>query len=419
MNDDLRTTFTRAADDAVDGAMPAEQIRRAAAERIRAKRRRRPFFVVGSAVAGLTLVGTGAFAAVQLLGDDSAPLPDVIGSPQPGSAPSETTAPAEPTSEPAETEAPVEPAAPTEPEPSQPAALPQADPTAVFPACGAVVAPPSGSPDLGFNPSWIEGAAGDTVTARFSNHSGDDLAGIVSAHLTAVAVKDGVVVGWTEQAPPATTKTFDLGDGSEPEVYTTGPLARTLCTDGTTPLPAGRYSIWVSQTATVTERIPYDESFNPGAPITTPEELVVTGDVASLWMDEQGQAVPNPGVAAGWPAQMSHDVAFRGDSRPDETIVWIAGSDREYLADVDPALYRPANQVLDLGYLDPEVPFRCQPGADAELGIGGADGAGSSGSGIGVIFETREQGEAFAALWEPLHGPVLGVVTMAVGCDFS
>jgi len=65
------------------------------------------------------------------------------------------------------------------------------------------------------------------------------------------------------------------------------------------------------------------------------------------------------------------------------------------------------------------VPFRCQPGADAELGIGGADGAGSSGSGIGVIFETREQGEAFAALWEPVHGPVLGVVTMAVGCDFS
>ncbi len=410
MNDDLRTTFTRAADDAVDGAMPAEQIRRAAAERIRAKRRRRPFFVVGSAVAGLTLVGTGAFAAVQLLGDDSAPLPDVIGSPQPGSAPSETTAPAEPTTGPAE------PTAPTEPEPSQPAALPQADPTAVFPACGAVVTPPSGSPDLGFNPSWIEGAAGDTVTARFSNHSGDDLAGIVSAHLTAVAVKDGVVVGWTEQAPAATTKPFDLGDGSEPEVYTTGPLARTLCTDGTTPLPAGRYSIWVSQTATVTERIPYDESFNPGAPITTPEELVVTGDVASLWMDEQGQAVPNPGVAAGWPAQMSQDQAFLGDTRPDETIVWLAGSDREYLMDVDPSLYRPSNQVLDLGYLEPEVPFKCQPEAPEKLGM---PRDALSGSGVGVIFAAREDADAFVALWEPLHGPVLGVVTSTVGCHFS
>ena len=410
MNDDLRTTFTRAADDAVDGAMPAEQIRRAAAERIRAKRRRRPFFVVGSAVAGLTLVGTGAFAAVQLLGDDSAPLPDVIGSPQPGSAPSETTAPAEPTTGPAE------PTAPTEPEPSQPAALPQADPTAVFPACGAVVTPPSGSPDLGFNPSWIEGAAGDTVTARFSNHSGDDLAGIVSAHLTAVAVKDGVVVGWTEQAPAATTKPFDLGDGSEPEVYTTGPLARTLCTDGTTPLPAGRYSIWVSQTATVTERIPYDESFNPGAPITTPEELVVTGDVASLWMDEQGQAVPNPGVASGWPAQMSQDQAFLGDTRPDETIVWLAGSDREYLMDVDPSLYRPSNQVLDLGYLEPEVPFKCQPEAPEKLGM---PRDALSGSGVGVIFAAREDADAFVALWEPLHGPVLGVVTSTVGCHFS
>jgi hypothetical protein len=410
VNDDLRTTFTRAADDAVDGAMPAEQIRRAAAERIRAKRRRRPLFVVGSAVAGLTLVGTGAFAAVQLLGDDSAPLPDVIGSPQLGSAPSETTAPAEPTTGPAE------PTAPTEPEPSQPAALPQADPTAVFPACGAVVTPPSGSPDLGFNPSWIEGAAGDTVTARFSNHSGDDLAGIVSAHLTAVAVKDGVVVGWTEQAPPATTKPFDLGDGSEPEVYTTGPLARTLCTDGTTPLPAGRYSIWVSQTATVTERIPYDESFNPGAPITTPEELVVTGDVASLWMDEQGQAVPNPGVAAGWPAQMSQDQAFLGDTRPDETIVWLAGSDREYLMDVDPSLYRPSNQVLDLGYLEPEVPFKCQPEAPEKLGM---PRDALSGSGVGVIFAAREDADAFVALWEPLHGPVLGVVTSTVGCHFS
>jgi hypothetical protein len=392
VNDDLRTTFTRAADDAV----------------------------VGSAVAGLTLVGTGAFAAVQLLGDDSAPLPDVIGSPQPGSAPSETTAPAEPTTGPAETE-PAEPTAPSEPEPEapQPAALPQADPTAVFPACGAVVTPPSGSPDLGFSPSWIEGAAGDSITASFRNSSGDELAGVVSTHLTAVAVKDGVVVGWTEQAPPATTTTFDLDNGFPSEVSTTGTLARTLCTDGTTPLPAGRYSIWVSQTATVTERIPHDESSNSGAPITIPEDMIISRDVASLWVDEQGQSVPNPGVAAGWPAQMSQDQAFLGDTRPDETIVWLAGSDREYLMDVDPALYRPANQVLDLGYLEPEVPFRCQPGADAELGIGGAGGGGSSGSGIGVIFETREQGEAFAALWEPLHGPVLGVVTMTVGCDFS
>lgn len=416
MNDDLRTTFTRAADDAVDGAMTADQIRRAAAERIRAKRRRRPFFVVGSAVAGLTLVGGGAFAAVQLLGDDPAPLPDVIGSPQPAATPSETTAPAEPTTEPAESEAPVEPTTPTEPEPAQPAALPQADPTAVFPACGAVVTPLSGSPDLGFSPTLFEGAAGDTITAGFWNRSGDELSGVVSTHLTAVAVKDGVVVGWTEQAPPSSTVPFALGTSLSSEVETTGPLARTLCTDGTTPLPAGRYSIWVSQTATVTERVPYDDSFTPGAPIATSEDLVVADDVASLWVDDEGRSVPPPGVAAGWPAQMSQDEAFLGDTRPDETIVWLAGSARTYLSDVDPTLYLPETRVLDLGYLDPEIPFKCQPAAPAELGM--SDDA-LSGSGVGVIFAAREDADAFVALWEPLHGPVLGVVTSTVGCHFS
>ncbi|ACZ23178.1 hypothetical protein Sked_32830 [Sanguibacter keddieii DSM 10542] len=417
MNDDLHDAFARAADDAADQAMTADQIRRAATERIRARRRRRPAFVVGSAVAGLALVGGGAFAAVQLSGDDRGEIPDVIGSPAPTPQDSQTSEETEapvteaPSEEPSET--------PTEaPEPEQPAALPEADLTAVFPACGAVVEPTSGRQQLTFSPTWTEGAVGDTVTATFWNSSGDDLAGVASTHLTAVAVKDGVVVGWTEQSPEASTAPFDLDVRDFGQVQTTGALAHTLCTDGTTPLPAGRYSVWVAQQATVTERVPYDESYVAGAPVVTEEDMLVSGDVTSLWMDDAGRSVPSPGVAAGWPAQMSQDEAFRY-SDAFQTIVWLAVSDREYLADIDPALYRPGTQVLDLGYLEPEVPFRCQPGADQALGVVGPDGGGSSGSGIGVIFATEAEAEQFVALWEPLHGPVTGVVTLAVGCDFS
>lgn len=416
MNDDLHDAFARAADDAADRAMSADQIRRAATERIRARRRRRPAFVVGSAVAGLALVGGGAFAAVQLSGDDRGEIPDVIGSPAPtpqdSQTPEETEAPATeaPSEEPGET--------PEQPEAEQPAALPQADPTAVFPACGAVVEPTSGSPELTFSPTRTEGAVGDTVTASFWNSSGDDLAGVASTHLTAVAVKDGVVVGWTEQSPEASTTPFDLDRTDFGRVETTGPLAHTLCTDGTTPLPAGRYSVWVAQQTTVTERVPYDESFVAGAPVATDEDLLVSGDVLSLWMDDAGRAVPSPGVAAGWPAQVSEDEAFRDAEGPDETVVWLAVSDREYLMDIDPALYLPGSRLLDLGYLDPEVPFKCQSEAPGMLGVPGV-GPGSGGSGIGVIFATREDADLFATQWEAMHGPVVGVVTSAVWCSFS
>jgi len=417
VNDDLRTTFTRAADDAVDGAMTADQIRRAAAERIRAKRRRRPFFVVGSAVAGLTLVGGGAFAAVQLLGDDPARLPDVIGSPQPGATPSETTAPAEPTTEPAESEAPVEPTAPTAPEPAQPAALPQADPTAVFPACGALVQPTSGSPDLSFSPVWAEGALGDTITATLRSGNGDHLSGALSTHLTAVAVKDGVVVGSTEQVPSDATVSFDL-EGFGSSVESTGSLAHTLCSDGATPLPAGRYSVWVSQRATVTERAEVDETGAVAAPVATSEDVVASRDVASLWIDDAGRSVPSPGVAQGWPPQVSQEEAFRTAEGPEETVVWLAVSDREYLMDVDPALYLPGTRVLDLGYVDPEVPFKCQYEAPGMLGVPDV-APGSPGSGVGVIFADRGDAELFASQWESLHGPVVGIVTSAVWCSFS
>lgn len=417
MNDDLHDAFARAADDAADQAMTADQIRRAATERIRARRRRRPAFVVGSAVAGLALVGGGAFAAVQLSGDDRGEIPDVIGSPAPTPQDSQTSEETEAPVTEAPSEAPSE--TPTEaPEPEQPAALPQADPTAVFPACGAVVQPTSGRQQLTFSPTWTEGAVGDTVTATFWNSSDDDLAGVASTHLTAVAVKDGVVVGWTEQSPEASTTPFDLDQTDFDQVQTTGALAHTLCTDGTTPLPAGRYSVWVAQQATITERVPYDESFVAGAPVATDEDLLVSGDVTSLWMDDAGRSVPSPGVAAGWPAQVSQEDAFRNAEGPDETVVWLAVSDREYLMDVDPALYLPGSRVLDLGYLDPEVPFKCQSEAPGMLGAPGV-GPGSGGSGIGVIFATREDADLFATRWEEMHGPVVGVVTSAVWCSFS
>ena len=419
MNDDLHAAFSRAADDAADQAMTADQIRRAATERIRARRRRRPAFVVGSAVAGLALVGGGAFAAVQLSGDDRGELPDVIGSPLPTPQDSQTPeeTPAPPSPEPSEAApAPVEAEEP-EPAPAPPATLPVADPNAAFPACGAVVAPPSGSPDLAFSPVWVDGALGDTITATLRSQNGDHLSGELSTHLTAVAVKDGVVVGSTEQAPSDAAEPFSL-EGFGDDLQSTGRLAHTLCTDGATPLPAGRYSVWVSQQATVTQRAEVDETGAVAAPVASTEDLVASEDVASLWMDDSGRSVPHPGVTPGWPAQVSHEDAFRDAEGPEETVVWLAASDQEYLMDVDPALYLPQSRVLDLGYLDPEVPFKCQYEAPGMLGAPGV-GPGSGGSGIGVIFATREDADLFASQWEALHGPVVGVVTSAVWCSFS
>lgn len=407
MNDDLHDAFARAADDAADRAMSADQIRRAATERIRARRRRRPTVMIGSVVAGLALVGGSAYAAVQLTHDTPAKIPDVIAAPAPTPQDSQR---------PEESDAPPSGAPGTPTEQVSTGALPPADPAAVFPACGAVVQPPSGRPDVNLNPAGGDDTLGDTITASFwSSHF--RLSGTVSTHLTVVAVKDGVVVGSTEQAPADTTVPFTV-EGPFRPVDMTGTLARTLCTDGTTPLPAGRYSVWVSQQATVTQRAAIDETGTVGTPVATSERLVVSGDVASLWMDDEGRSVPNPGVAPGWPAQMRHAEAFRY-SDADQTIVWLAVSSREYLADLDPALALPASRLQDLGYLDPEVPFRCQPGADEALGVVGGGGEASSGSGIGVIFATEAQAEQFVSLWEPLHGPVTGVVTLAVGCDFD
>ena len=47
MNDDLNASLHRAVDSALDQAMTADQMHRAVAERIRAKRRRRPALIIG------------------------------------------------------------------------------------------------------------------------------------------------------------------------------------------------------------------------------------------------------------------------------------------------------------------------------------------------------------------------------------
>ena len=159
-----------------------------------------------------------------------------------------------------------------------------------------------------------------------------------------------------------------------------------------------------------------------GEPITTPEPYTALDHVATLWMDANGQSVGHPGLAAGWPVALTEEAAFRGDNTEPETVVWLAVSAREWPMENAPELISAQDRLADLGYLDGHIPFSCQPDPEALSAVTGITSAMLDpvrGSGIGVVFRSRAEADTFTALWEPLHGPVAGLATAAVGCDFD
>lgn len=409
MNDVLNTSLHRAVDSAIDQAMAPDAMRQAVAERVRAKRRRRPGLVIGSTLGSLALVGGTAFAAVQLVGDDDRPaVPDVIGSPRTSTPPTTT-----PTGEPAP-----EPTPPPEPV----ITLPVANPDAVFPECGAILEPRTGVLAIAlhateapapFGTTEASAPLGPTLLIEARNEeltSAEGLAGMP----VVVAVKDGVVVG--SSAPdPAQVAVEMRGDGG---VFptTTGTLATTLCSDPSTPLPAGRYSIWAAQDFTFSEVYYYSDEYNVGSvpvdPVTPDAPYRALSQVASLWIDTAGQSTGHPGLAPGWPAALTHEAAFRADNTEPESVVWLGTSTMELGYEHDAELVPSRDFLLDLGYTETDIPFQCQAGLDA---VGVDQAHHESSFGTGVIFATSGEAQTFVDLWEPLHGPVRGVVTGHVG----
>lgn len=299
------------------------------------------------------------------------------------------------------------------------ATFPVPDPEARFPQCGAIVNQPVEEYQIGLgNDHDSVSPLGQTPSVTVWNATGDDLTGFVSPG-PVVAVKDGVVVGHVRDMGPLDPTPFEFLREGLGEIDVTGHLEHTLCTDPSVPLPAGRYSIWSAQEITITKRVPYDENYQAGETVTTPETITAFDQVATLWMDADGQPGNTPGLAPGWPLDLDQETAFAGDQTEPETVVWLALAEH-WLGWTTPGLTAVDDRLGDLGYSSSLVPFMCQPDFDALKAVTGfTPEMELEGAGIGVIFSTRAEADAFTALWEPLHGPVAGVITSPVGCHFT
>lgn len=391
MNDDLHAAFSRAADDAADQAMTADQIRRAATERIRARRRRRPAFVVGSAVAGLALVGGGAFAAVQLSGDDRGELPDVIGSPLPTTEATGTPeavetpeVPESPAPETVEEEAPPAPDAPPEPAPPAPPTLAQLDPGATFPTCGAATAASSGSP---FRLEYREPGPTEVVdgVARGLVVTGQNLSsGGITASApapTVVLAQDGRVVG--SSTAPRQPQSADLM--SSQVLDFTSDLPLTGCVPGseeTFQVPAGFYEVWAEQTWQVTGTTPEAQETLRGPVTDVPSTFSTSEIVSHVWIGADGQPNDGPAVPAGWPAQVTGPDYLA----PGNSLVFLgAGASRQ---DVSATV----RAVAELGYTaDFSWSDRCPGLRAAEIGLP------SAAVYVQLAFSSRADADSFLA----------------------
>ncbi|MEP7763829.1 hypothetical protein [Sanguibacter sp. 25GB23B1] len=398
MSDDLNTSFHRAVDSAVDQAMTADEMRRAVAERIRAKRRRRPALVIGSTLGSLALVGGTAFAAVQLAGDDEhGPVPDVIGSPRPGVSAAPT-----PTEETTTTPA-VEPVA----------TLPVADPSAVFPQCGATAELGTRTPEnatgrihmttpTDLSTLSVPGPA--SLVVSLDNRELSTVAGDAEATIPLVLAREGIVVGRAQDAAPA-MEAFELGGAKTREVE--GTLWIQACTPGGTAvgtLPAGRYEVWTDHRYTVTARTSMQGDSTQGDLLPVDESYVSRFAIADLWIDETGSPTQSPYQAAGMPSVIDTVTVMAGVA--DTSVVWLAlPSDDQSVIDAASAA------TTALGYGDALWPFMCQ-GAAGDV-FGPDD---TLRSGVALVFATRAEADRFTATYE---GDVAGTVDGDVFCHFD
>lgn len=410
MTDDLRNALRDLADAGTDLASPVEAFTNNTEARYAHTKRTRRLVIAGVTTAAVLTAGTAAAVSLHLFsGTEKPEFPDRLTLSVTPSAPVSPSAPVGPGT-PSSTPSPEAPVAPV-------SAFPQPDPNAVFPQCGAVLDIPSGEVIVELFTSSPPSPLGPTLQIKAGNISVGRASGQMQSTPSLVAVKDGVVVGTSSSDP--TQIPFEMyGDGG---VFptSTGTIATTLCSDPSKPLPQGRYSIWGSQDFSFTSRYTYDSviSGGPDIELTDPLQYRALTQVATLWMDADGQSTANPGLPAGWPQALETETAFQKGNANPETVVWLAIGTAQYESYVDASLIPSRDWLADLGYQSRDIPFDCQPGS-AALGVVMRTQE-SSDYGTAAIFSTREAADAFVALWEPLHGPVAGVVTGYVGCSRS
>lgn len=402
MNDSLSTALHRTVDARLDEAMTAEQMRRSVAERIRAKRHRRPALVIGSTLGSLALVGGTAFAAVQLTGGDERPrVPDVIGSPRPERSGTPAPSPtAEPTDDPASAPDPV-------------ATLPVADPSAVAPQCGATIDQGGSVPEGATSRlNLTTSTEGEDLTApgpatfaiTLTNMEPTTITGMAENALTLVLVQDGIVVG---RAPGTalTMEPFELQGAGQRQ------LQGTLWIDACSPvgptvgrLPEGRYSVWAMQQYTVTARTYLQDDYSQSGPVPVDESYDFRFRLTDLWIDATGQPTQRPYRAAGMPDAVPETTAMAGVVNP--SVVWLA-----LPSDAQGSIDAASAAVDELGYGDALWPLMCQGAAQDAFG---PDDTGRSG--VALVFATRTEADRFTELYP---GDVVGTVDGDVFCHFS
>lgn len=300
-----------------------------------------------------------------------------------------------------------------------PVTLPAANPDASFPECGAIVDALTGAPPIRLVALPTSGPLGSTLEIRAENVTIEQAEGQMERTPTLVAVRDGVVVG-SYSADPAQVPFTMYSEGGAEAPVTTGTVMTTLCSDPSTPLPQGSYSIWASQDFAFTSVYGIDPA-RPGqsADDVKDSEAVdaltsyrALSQVATLWMDGTGHSSVASGPAPGWPAALPHEAVFGPDRAVPESVVWLAATSQSYKYGEDAALIPSRDSLVDLGYPDTDIPFACQAGVEG-VGIDEADL--EAGYGTAVMFASSDEAQTFVDLWEQRYGPVLGVVSGGVG----
>lgn len=229
-----------------------------------------------------------------------------------------------------------------------------------------------------------------------------------------VIVTDGVVVGTsTPDGPsglPATTPA-DL----DTQAAAIGSVLYRACAGSEPdagPLPAGRYSVWATQTYHLTERASVPSTGGALVSRVVDEEVEAYGRVADLWIGADGLPVAGPGPAAGWTAAIPQDVAVAGTGE-ELSVVWFApavgGDLSEWISrDVDQEM------LAEAGYSSTEMPVACQPRAHAVLNLPTTS---TDATGVGVVFATRAEADAFVARFTT--GGTGTVVEGEMSCDLS
>lgn len=398
MSHNLHRSLSELADAGLRDADVSPLTARVAAERIRAIRRRRPALIAGSTAAALILGGTGVFAAVRVLDDDAdrEPFPD-----------RPTTAVTQPADSPSASpsESPTPDAPPTEPAREPAAELAVADAAAVFPQCGALASRPYSDFNLSSNYDFSTDTATDVSVPVTATSLGIEQLTGTASNTRAVIVRDDVVVG---------ASALDDTGGSTPHPFLvdhwqtvdlTAELRTTACQPGSVDegrLPAGHYSVWAAVDVVITERTipegyPYPDSTDP-----LPQTSTASSKIGDIWIGEDGLSVPGPEVPAGWPAALAQqDALLPGRPGPaGAAIAWVTLTDDE--------LFDASERVFSLGYDGNTIATLCQ-----EYGVKLLMPEGHPSAGIGVIFASRADAEAFADLYPD---PIVGVSDEGLIC---